>query len=152
METKGYRFYGCLSLICAIGLAISLGTSVANSKMPLSDEAMSGVYGGSCGTGPCDAKTPQGCNTPTGNTLCNYRSVEPTSACTSPNFQQTCKRDQEQCGNRGEGSCTDGTASCPTQVAEKTCYIDGSDCKVGSKVKDINCDTGSSTYATCTVD
>lgn len=150
MKVKRYRLYGCLTMICAIGRAVSIGTSVANNKMPLSDDAMSSVYGGQCETGPCDWDMAQGCNTPTGNEFCNSRDVSPTSACTSPDFKQSCKRDQGQCSNGNEGNCTEPTPSCPTEVSEKKCIIVDDECRTGTtNPNPITCGTSYSTYQDC---
>lgn len=153
MKTKGYKLYGCLLLVCAIGLAVSIATSLGNAKTPLSDEAMSNVFGG-CGggsTGPIKWTDESGCNTPTGTDHCDTRGVDPTTECTDWEYEQSCRRDESECENKGEGSCTDGTESCPTQVLKKECRITGDECysPMGTGTR-IDCDTTYSTYKSAT--
>lgn len=112
MKVKRYRLHGCLLLICAIGLAVSIGTSVANSKIPLSDDAMSSVYGGECG--PCDDMSTQGCH---GQSEYN---------CTDEDcggwYREGCRQDEKECkGTSPSTSCTTLTVDCEGTWTQYEC-------------------------------
>ena len=98
MKTKGFRFYVCILLICAIGLAVSIGTSVGNGKTPLSDDEMSSVYGG---CGPCDTKDYDGCLGPTTN--CEDK-PDTEEGCRGT-YRTTCKQEQKECKNTDGEPC-----------------------------------------------
>ena len=141
MKTKGHRIFGCLLLICAVGLAVGICTSVANSKIPLSDNALSSIYGG-CGdclpngkgcAGQhgirCEDQTYDGCGGSWSNDNCrqtkkscqgtNLSTCEPTTALCDGTYTHTvCERKEvgsyKWCGVKSSESrpCTGSKAWC----------------------------------------
>jgi len=105
MKTKRYRIYGCLLLICTIGLSMSIYVSFANGKMPLSDSEMINVHGGLCY--PCSDSGTEGC--PTGSrTLCGAR--EHRYQCNG--YRTSCRQSEKKCQDKTTPGCTDKMKPC----------------------------------------
>lgn len=103
MKTKGHRIFGCLLLVCVIGLTGGICASVANSKVSLSDAEMGSVYGGyECG--PCVDLYLDGCE---GYVNDCYGSSE--SSCDGQTFTESCKQTQKECGGTEAGMCEDAS-------------------------------------------
>ena len=113
MKTKGHRISGCFLLVCAIGLAVGICASVANSKIPLSDNAMSSVYGG---CGPCATKDNDGCRAPT----INCETKDP-NECTGT-YRTSCKQEQKECKVETPELCDDSfTKACFYKTFDTSC-------------------------------
>jgi len=104
MKTKGHRIFGCLLLICAVGLVASICTSVASSKTPLSDNALSSIYGG---CGDC-LPNGEGCPGPAG-TECKDGSE---FSCNGTSWRQGCRQTKKSCQGTNPSSCEDTTEAC----------------------------------------
>jgi len=99
MKTKGHRIFGCLLMICAIGIAIGVCATAANSKIPLSDNAMGNVYGG---CGPCDSMDVEGCAP--GDDSCDVNEEE--EDCDGYH-KTSCKQTQKECKEQTPELCDD---------------------------------------------
>jgi hypothetical protein len=115
MKAKGLKFYGCLLVVFAIGLAVSIGMSIGNAKTLLSDDAMSSVYGG---CGPCDNMYTQGC----------IHTKE--SSCTDEDcdgwYREGCPEDRKECKNTQPGTqCTPTTKNCEGSYTLYDCEYGG---------------------------
>jgi len=104
METKGHRIFGCLLLICAVGLVASMCTSVASSKTPLSDNALSSIYGG---CGDC-LPNGEGCQF-SANTNCGSRS---TSNCSGLEYRSSCRQTKKSCQGSEPSNCEPTSKTC----------------------------------------
>jgi hypothetical protein len=104
MKTKRHRIFGCLLLICAFGLAVGICTSVANSKTPLSDNALNSIYGG-CGDCLADG---EGCPGPAG-TQCGSLGEY---SCNGRAWRQGCRQTKKSCQGTNPSSCVDTTEEC----------------------------------------
>jgi len=99
MKTKGYRIFGCLILICVVGLAAGICNSVANSKILLSDNAMGSVYGG---CGPCDSMSEDGCAPADDSCTVNEEEEDCTGL-----HKSSCKQTQKECKEQTTELCDD---------------------------------------------
>ena len=105
MKTKGHRIFGCLLLICAVGLVASICTSVASSKTPLSDNALSSIYGG-CGV--C-LPNGEGCDIER-NTKCSSRPVD--NCANGLTYRSSCRQEKKSCQGSDPSSCVGTSWTC----------------------------------------
>ena len=124
MKVQGYKIYGYLLLICAIGLSVSICSSVADSKIPLSNDEMSAIYGGEWG--PVGTKDYDGCSPPTTN--CEDK-PDTEQGCTGT-YSTSCKQEQKECANGDpDDPCEEISRACGYETYEKyKCVLRTGEC------------------------
>jgi len=121
MKTKGHRIFGCLLLICAVGITIGVCATAANSKMPLSDNAMGSVYGGD-GCGDCEWSETEGCSGSSNQTCAGRYDGEYAETC-SGKYRTSCKYNERNCLGNNQNWCDPTSIPCPDTYDVYDCVL-----------------------------